>query len=67
MYSGRASGNLSTNPKDPKNGPYYRRSDLIDPTPYLDRWVATARWPRNQDLYPTQLDSEERVFLMDPP
>jgi murein DD-endopeptidase MepM/ murein hydrolase activator NlpD len=66
MFSGKASGSLSTNPKDPSNAPYYRRSDLIDPTPYLDRWQATARWPPDEDLYPTRLDSDERVFLIDP-
>ena len=66
MYSGNASGSLSTSPKDPKNGPYYRRSDLIDPTPYLRKWESTAKWPAHEDLYLTDLDADERLFLKPP-
>lgn len=40
MFSGTARGRLST-----KTLPYYRRKDLIDPTPYLDRWAAKLRHP----------------------
>jgi len=35
MYSGSASGPLTV----PSRPPYMRRSDLIDPTPYLDKWA----------------------------
>lgn len=66
MYSGNANGSLSTSTKDPKNGPYYRRSDLIDPTPFLRRWEATAVLSAHQDLYLTELDAEERLFLKSP-
>lgn len=34
MYSGKAVGPLSQK----NNPPYMRRKDLIDPTPYLDKW-----------------------------
>ena len=66
MYSGKAVGSLSLSPKDPKNGPYYRRSDLIDPTLYLRKWEKTAIWPAHEDLYPTDLDAEGRLFLLPP-
>lgn len=36
MYSGSATGGLTQR----NNPPYQRRSDLIDPTPYLDHWRA---------------------------
>jgi murein DD-endopeptidase MepM/ murein hydrolase activator NlpD len=29
---------------DVKNPPYKRRNDLLDPTPYLDRWVHDLRY-----------------------
>ncbi|GGB21800.1 M23 family metallopeptidase [Agarivorans gilvus] len=35
MYSGKASGALSD--KSPNSNEYKRRSDLLDPTPYLDK------------------------------
>ncbi|HMP02913.1 MAG TPA: M23 family metallopeptidase [Gemmatales bacterium] len=66
MYSGKASGSFIVDTKNPANGPYYRRSDLIDPTPYLRKWQATAVWPAHQDLYPTDLDDDGRVFLIPP-
>ena len=34
MYSGSETGGLTVR----SNPPYQRRSDLIDPTPYLDAW-----------------------------
>ena len=34
MYSGTGTGSLTQR----SNPPYQRRSDLIDPTPYLDHW-----------------------------
>jgi len=34
MYDGSGSGPLTVRPRKP----YERRSDLIDPTPYLDHW-----------------------------
>jgi murein DD-endopeptidase MepM/ murein hydrolase activator NlpD len=66
MYSGKASGSLSTSSANAKNGPYYRRSDLIDPTPYLRKWEKTAIWPAHEDLYPTELKSDGRIFLSPP-
>jgi murein DD-endopeptidase MepM/ murein hydrolase activator NlpD len=66
MYSGKATGSLSISTKDPKNGPYYRRSDLIDPTPYLRQWQSTAVWPAHDEIYLTELDEEGRPFLMPP-
>jgi murein DD-endopeptidase MepM/ murein hydrolase activator NlpD len=66
MFSGTGTGSLSTSTKDPKNGPYYRRSDLIDPTPFLRRWQSTAIWPAHQDIYVTGLDADERLFLKPP-
>jgi Peptidase family M23/Putative peptidoglycan binding domain len=38
MYSGTASGPLTV----PSSAPYMRRSDLIDPTPYLDQWASNT-------------------------
>jgi len=35
MYRGTGTGRLTVR----SNSPYQRRSDLIDPTPYLDYWV----------------------------
>jgi murein DD-endopeptidase MepM/ murein hydrolase activator NlpD len=66
MYSGKASGNLSTSSKDAKNGPYYRRSDLIDPTPYLRQWERTAVWAAHDNIYLTELDADGRLFLKPP-
>lgn len=66
IYKGTASGSLSTSTKDPKNGPFYRRSDIMDPTPYLKRWQSSAVWPKHQDLYVTRLDDDGRLFLVDP-
>jgi murein DD-endopeptidase MepM/ murein hydrolase activator NlpD len=39
MYDKKASGALTVR----TNPPYERRSDLIDPTPYLDTWAAALR------------------------
>lgn len=36
MYSGTGTGPLTQRDRSP----YQRRSDLIDPTPYLDQWAA---------------------------
>ena len=36
MYRGDETGDF----KQERNAPYKRRSDLIDPTPYLDEWEA---------------------------
>jgi murein DD-endopeptidase MepM/ murein hydrolase activator NlpD len=66
MFSGKGSGSLSLDPKNPKNGPYYRRSDLLNPTPYLRKWERTAIWPAHQDIYVTELDADGRLFLLPP-
>jgi hypothetical protein len=34
LYRGTAQGGLTAN-----NPPYKRRSDLLDPTPFLDQWL----------------------------
>jgi murein DD-endopeptidase MepM/ murein hydrolase activator NlpD len=66
MFSGKASGDLSTSNKEPGNGPYYRRRDLLDPTPFLRQWQGTAVWPAHQDIYLTDLDEAGRLFLRPP-
>ena len=38
MYSGTATGSLTQR----RNAPYQRRSDLMDPTPWLDLWASGA-------------------------
>ena len=43
MYSGEASGPLTQRNQAPSkkfgaNTPFQRRKDLIDPTPFLDKW-----------------------------
>jgi murein DD-endopeptidase MepM/ murein hydrolase activator NlpD len=47
MYQGTSEGYLSqdwnkTNYKYVNPGNYYRRPDLLDPTPYLDQWKAST-------------------------
>lgn len=45
MFSGAAAGDLSLDRNNPANAPYYRRSDLMDPTPILDSLLDTvAPW-----------------------
>lgn len=66
MFSGKVSGDLSTDSKDPKNSPYYRRSDLMDPTPYLRKWERSAIWTAHEEIYLTELDESERLFLRPP-
>jgi len=41
MYRGTAAGSLTQR----NNPPYQRRADLIDPTPYLDRWRLLSEAP----------------------
>ncbi len=38
MYAGTAVGGLTNR----RNPPYQRRSDLLDPTPYLNTWLLTV-------------------------
>ena len=48
MYDKSAAGYLSqpgnTKYKNVPEGAYGRRSDLMDPTPYLDQWAAWTDW-----------------------
>ena len=48
MYDKSSSGNYSQKwnkkYKNVPEGNYQRRSDLLDPTPYLDRWAAWTDW-----------------------
>ncbi|MGX7709345.1 peptidoglycan DD-metalloendopeptidase family protein [Methylobacterium sp. Gmos1] len=63
MYDGTAAGPLTV----PSNTPYMRRSDLIDPTGYLDAWAGAAGPGANLShiaSYPTlQLGSQGDAVL----
>ena len=66
LFSGAASGDLSLNSKNPKNAPYYRRSDMMDPTPVLDG----LRFSVAQHVFrPMKLvkDDKGRKFVNFPP
>jgi|GEM_PF-6548965 len=63
LFSGHATGNLSTDKNNPRNAPYYRRSDLMDPTPVLDGLVNTISGRKAPYYYHT--DEEGRKFLRD--
>lgn len=55
MYQGTASGELTTG-----SGPYRRRSDLLDPTPYLDQATVGAATPP-RPLQPGEARVNDRV------
>ena len=66
LFSGGATGDLSLDRTDRRNAPYYRRSDLMDPTPVLDR----IRFTVAQRVFrPMKLvtDPQGRKFVNFPP
>ncbi len=63
LFSGQATGDLSTDKNSKRNAPYYRRSDLMDPTPVLDSLVPTISGRKAPYYYDT--DEEGRKFLRD--
>lgn len=66
LFSGAASGDLTLSSKNPKNAPYYRRSDLMDPTPVLDALRFSVA---QQAFRPMKLvkDDQGRKFVNFPP
>lgn len=62
LFSGAASGKLSLDKMNQKNAPYYRRSDMMDPTPVLDglRFTVAQHAFRPMKLVK---DSEGRKFV----
>ena len=62
LFSGAETGDLSLSSKDTRNAPYYRRGDLMDPTPVLDRLRYTvARKPFRRIKYVK--DGDGRKFV----
>jgi murein DD-endopeptidase MepM/ murein hydrolase activator NlpD len=64
MYDGTAYGELNT-AKVPANAPFYRRRDVMDPTPFLDGWRHTAVWPKSAIYKYKPRDADGRLFLED--
>ena len=62
LFSDTASGDLTTDRNNPANAPYYRRSDLMDPTPILDCTLGTAIG-KQVTKYEYETDAEGRKFL----
>jgi murein DD-endopeptidase MepM/ murein hydrolase activator NlpD len=61
MYKGTASGPLSQPSNNDKYdyvtpGNYQRRRDLIDPTPYLDKWKLWTDWSRYSCVEPEEIN-----------
>jgi murein DD-endopeptidase MepM/ murein hydrolase activator NlpD len=44
---------------------FFRRSDVMDPTPYLDLWRHSAVWPKSTKYKFKPRDAEGRLFLED--
>jgi murein DD-endopeptidase MepM/ murein hydrolase activator NlpD len=65
LYDGTAFGDLST-PKLLSNAPFFRRRDVMDPTPYLDQWRHTAVWSRSAKYAYEPRDADGRLFLRNP-
>jgi hypothetical protein len=66
LFSGTETGSLSLSSKDTKNAPYYRRKDLMDPTPVLDQLrgtVARAPFPRMK----YRVEADGRKYVNFPP
>lgn len=65
LFSGAGSGDLSLNRADRRNAPYYRRSDLMDPTAVLDG----IRFTVAQRAFPMKYitDDAGRKFIDFPP
>ena len=64
LYDGTAYGDLST-PKVLANAPFFRRKDVMDPTPFLDGWRHTAVWPKSNKYKYKPRDADGRLFLED--
>ena len=64
MYDGTVYGELST-AKILANAPFFRRKDVMDPTPFLDRWRATATWKQSAKYKYKPRDAAGRLFLAD--
>jgi len=62
LYDGTEFGELST-PKILANAPFFRRRDVMDPTPFLDRWKDTAAWKQSAKYQYKPRDTEGRRFL----
>jgi murein DD-endopeptidase MepM/ murein hydrolase activator NlpD len=65
LYDGTAFGELSI-ATVPANAPFYRRRDVMDPTPYLDSWRPTAVWRKSLAYRYKPRDADGRLFLEDP-
>jgi murein DD-endopeptidase MepM/ murein hydrolase activator NlpD len=64
LFDGTEFGDLST-PRVLANAPFFRRKDVIDPTPYLDHWAPTAVWKKSVKYEYKPRDTEGRLFLED--
>jgi murein DD-endopeptidase MepM/ murein hydrolase activator NlpD len=62
LYDGTEFGDLST-PRILANAPFFRRKDVIDPTPYLDRWRPSAVWKQTSKWKYKPRDAAGRLFL----
>jgi murein DD-endopeptidase MepM/ murein hydrolase activator NlpD len=64
LFDGTEFGELST-PRILANAPFFRRSDVMDPTPYLDLWRHSAVWPKSTKYTYKPRDADGRLFLED--
>jgi murein DD-endopeptidase MepM/ murein hydrolase activator NlpD len=64
MYRGTEFGELSNT--DAAYAPFFRRKDIMDPTPYLDQWKSTAVWKKTSKWKYKPKDADGRIFLEDP-
>ena len=64
IYDGTEFGELST-AKTLENAPFFRRKDVMDPTPFLDRWKSTAVWRQSSTYRYKPRDADGRLFLED--
>ena len=64
LYDGTEFGELST-AKIVENAPFFRRKDVMDPTPYLDRWRDSAVWMKTSMWKYKPRDADGRLFLQD--
>jgi murein DD-endopeptidase MepM/ murein hydrolase activator NlpD len=63
MYRGNLFGDLSNRSAD--HAPFFRRKDVFDPTPHLDKWKPTAVWKQTKTWKFKPRDAEGRLFLQD--
>jgi len=66
LFSGTATGGLTLDSKNTKNAPYYRRKDMIDPTPILDRLRFTVAQRAFRPLKYVK-DADGKIFVAFPP